>query len=85
MERLEKVQYQAGLAITGCCQGTNRNKLYDEIGWESLAHRRWARRIMHLFKIIQTKSSTYLNELLPPRRIPQASDPLYHEIRFNKK
>ena len=31
MESLEKVQYQAALAVTGCWQGTNRNKLYDEL------------------------------------------------------
>ena len=64
IERLEKVQYQAALAVTGCWQGTNRNKLDDELGWESLAHRRWTRRIIHLFKIIQTKSPAYWYELL---------------------
>ena len=37
MERIEKIQYQAALAITGTWQGTSRNKLYDELGWESLS------------------------------------------------
>ena len=32
MERVEKLQYQAALAITGTWQGTSRNKLYDELG-----------------------------------------------------
>ena len=27
MECIEKIQYQAALAVTGCWQGTNRNKL----------------------------------------------------------
>ena len=36
MNDIERVQYRAALAITGACQGTNRNKLYDELGWESL-------------------------------------------------
>ena len=31
MERIEKIQYQAALAITGTWQGTSRNKLYDEL------------------------------------------------------
>ena len=40
MEYIEKVQYHAALAITGTWQGSNRNKLYDELGWESLSDRR---------------------------------------------
>ena len=34
-QAVEKVQYQA--AVTGCWQGSN--KLYNELGWETLAHR----------------------------------------------
>ena len=33
MERVEKIQYQAALAITGAWQGSNRSKLYGELGW----------------------------------------------------
>ena len=51
MERIGKVQYQAALAITGTWQGTNRNKLYEELGWESLNDRRWCRRLIQLYKI----------------------------------
>ena len=32
MNDIERVQYRAALAITGAWQGTNRNKLYDELG-----------------------------------------------------
>ena len=69
MECLEKLQYQAALAVTGCWKGTNRGELDEELGWESLAHRRWARRITHFFKIIHTKSSgcmiLYLEDVYP--------------------
>ena len=44
-ELLEKVQYQAGLIITNCWRGTNRLKLYKELGWESLSQRRHDRRL----------------------------------------
>ena len=44
MEKLERVQYHAALAITGCWKGSSQNNLYEEIGWESLYHRRWASR-----------------------------------------
>ena len=40
MESIERIQYQAALFITGTWKGTNRNKLYDELGWESLSDRR---------------------------------------------
>ena len=39
MEMLEKIQYQGALAITGTWQGTSRNKLYEELGWESLSEK----------------------------------------------
>ena len=40
MRLLEQVQYKATVIVSGCWQGTNRTKLYDELGWESLADRR---------------------------------------------
>ena len=42
-KRIEQTQYQAALAVTGAWKGTNRQKLYNEIGRESLYHRRWYR------------------------------------------
>ena len=40
MEGIEKVQYHAALAITGCWRGSNRNSIYVELAWESLSDRR---------------------------------------------
>ena len=45
MENLESVQYSAALAVTGSWRGTSREKLYAELGWESLSSRRWSRRL----------------------------------------
>ena len=45
MHTLESVQYQAVLAITGAWKGTSTDKIYRELGWESLHHRRCFRRI----------------------------------------
>ena len=36
MEELESVQYSAALAVTRTWRGTSREKLYTELGWESL-------------------------------------------------
>ena len=33
MEVVEKVQYQAALAVTGAWQGPNRSQLYEELDW----------------------------------------------------
>ena len=39
MEKLQSVQYSAGLALTGAWKGTSREKMYEELGWESLSMR----------------------------------------------
>ena len=33
-DRIESVQYNAALAITGAVRGTSKNKLYQELGLE---------------------------------------------------
>ena len=68
MENLERVQYQAGLAVSGAWKGTSRLKLYEELGWESLSDRRMSRRILQLHKIIDEKTPQYLRDKLPPCR-----------------
>ena len=60
MERVERIQYQAALAITGAWQGSNRAKLYEELGWETLSDRRWCRRILQIYKIKNNMTPTYL-------------------------
>ena len=66
MEKIEKVQYLAGLAITGAWKGTDRVKLYEELGWESLSDRRKYRRILQFHKIIDQATPSYLCSKLPP-------------------
>ena len=39
-QRLERTQYCAALAVTGAWRGTSRERLYQELGWEDLYHRR---------------------------------------------
>ena len=50
MESVERIQYQAALAVSGAWKGTSRVKLYEDIGWESLSDRRWCKRILHLHR-----------------------------------
>ena len=50
MVKAESIQYRAALAITGAWQGSNRSKLYEELGWESLSDRRWCRRTLQVIR-----------------------------------
>ena len=68
MERVEKLQYQAALAVTGAWQGTSRVKIYEQLGWESLSDRRMSKRVLQLHKIIDGKTPAYLHDKLPPNR-----------------
>ena len=43
--KIEMVQYNAALIITGALKGTLRYKIYQELGLESLADRRWTRKL----------------------------------------
>ena len=40
-QSFESVPYNAVLVITGCFRGNSREKLYSELGLESLSDRRW--------------------------------------------
>ena len=62
MEKVERIQYQAALAVTGAWQGSNRSKLYDELRWESLSNRRWCKRILHIHKIVSNETPLYLKD-----------------------
>ena len=69
MRALESVQYQAALAVTGAWKGTSTIKIYKELGWESLHHRRCFRRITQFFKIMNGLTPQYLVDPIPmPRR-----------------
>ena len=64
-QNIESIQYNAALAITGAVRGTSREKLYQELGFESLQQRRWYRKLCCLFKIINNQSPSYLFQLVP--------------------
>ena len=58
MEKVERIQHQAALAITGAWQGTSRSKIYEELGWESLSDRQNCRRVLQICKIMNTNTPT---------------------------
>ena len=64
-QKRESVQYNACLAITGCFRGTSRDKLYSELGLESLANRRFYRKLIAFYKIVNKKPPHCLINYLP--------------------
>ena len=42
-QKMETIQYNAALAITGALRGSSREKLYQELGLEPPQQRRWYR------------------------------------------
>ena len=47
-KKVESVQYNTALAITGAIQGTSRENVYKELGLKTLKSRRWLKKIMLL-------------------------------------
>ena len=65
-KEIEMVQYNAALIITGAIKGTCRDKIYQELGLESLADRRWSRKLIFFPKIILGLQASYLQNYLTP-------------------
>ena len=65
INKVESVQYNAALAITGAIKGTSKERIYRELEFESLADRRWFHRMCTFWKIVKGISPTYLQNYLP--------------------
>ena len=68
MKALESIQYQAALAVTGAWRGSSRDKIYEELGWESLQNRRVFRRLTLFYKIMNGMTPSYLIDPVPKPR-----------------
>ena len=64
-DKLESIQYNACLAITGAIRGISTEKIIQELGLESLKSRRWFRKLRHFYKIFNEKAPSYLFNLIP--------------------
>ena len=66
--KLESIQCNAALAITGTIRGSSREKLSQELGLESLQQRRWFRGLCYFFKITKNQSPKYQFDKIPTTR-----------------
>ena len=67
-DRLESIQYNSALAITGAVRGTSKEKIYNELGLEYLSSRRWFKRLCLFYKIVYNKTPAYLRDIIPKQR-----------------
>ena len=66
-QKIELLQYNACLAITGATKRTSREKLYDKLGLESLQLRRWFRKLSCFYKLFNSEHPHYLFNIIPSR------------------
>ena len=84
MNTLERIQYHCALTITGAWQGTNLDKIYDQLGWESLTDRHYCRRLFHFYKIQNALMPSYMKDSLPPLKnhpYSTRSEFVLHELK----
>ena len=72
------------LAITGAIRGTSQEKLYQELGLESLRSRRWLRRMCYFYKLIKTQKPPNLFNLIPPKLNSFRHPSIYSAMRCRK-
>ena len=63
--KIERIQYNAALAITGAIRGTSQIKLYKELGLESVRFRGWFRRLSTFLKTKIHGKPKYLLKKIP--------------------
>ena len=64
-EKLESLECNACLEITGAIRGRSSEKLYRELRLESLKSRLWFRKLCHFYNILNEKSPSYLFDFIP--------------------
>ena len=69
-QKIESLQYNAALAITGAIRGTSREKIYQELGLESLQQRRWYGKPFLFFKVYKNQCRKYLFDIIPQSNCP---------------
>ena len=78
-DQLESIQLAAARAVTGAMKTTSIAKLYEEIGWETLAKRREKAKLIQIYKIVHHIGPGYLREVFP--YIPDVDTHFCHDTR----
>ena len=58
--KMENIQYESCIAITGAIRGTSREHSYHELGLKSLGDQRWCRKLTFFYKIMNELAPKYV-------------------------
>ena len=63
-QKMETIQDNAALAITGAIRGSSKQKLYQELGLDTLQQLCWNRKLHYFYKIVKSQSLKYLYRII---------------------
>ena len=66
-QKLESIQYSACVALSEAIRGSSREKIYHQLGTESLQCWRWYRKRCLFYKIFKENKPVYLFNLIPTK------------------
>ena len=64
-QKLESIQFNSVSAIIETIRGTSREKIYPELGLESLQDRCWYRKLRVFYRILNSMSLKYISDIIP--------------------
>ena len=64
-QKLESIQYNSALAITSGITGTSTEKLYNELGLDTIDKRRWYKKLCRFYKVYKSHFPKYLFNIIP--------------------
>ena len=67
-QKSESLKYNACLAITGAINGSSREKLYQELGFESLQQRHRYKKLCSFYKVFKNEIPRYLFNIISIRK-----------------
>ena len=83
-QKLELLQYNACLAITGAIRATSREKLYEELGLKSSQLRRSFRKLSCFYKLFNSEHPHYLSKLIPSKSSSYVTKNIHNIFSLNK-
>ena len=66
-KKLDSIQCNAALAVTGAVWGSSTEKHYQELGFESLKNRWWFRKLCQFYKVFKSNWLRYLFDIIPTK------------------
>jgi hypothetical protein len=78
--KAEIIQYEAARIVTGAWNRTSIERLYENLGWESLNNRRIMRKLCILHDTIENKFPRYLHAIVDERQYAEG-----HRLRNSKR